>query len=562
MPYYFNRSGNGRGGNAEASAFTKDKTKNPYAYLAAFAPDGTYLDESAIYADKNQAREWLASLLRKHVKFAAWTQEEERVKKRGMAEGASVAERLVLARLYERLASYDDAMATLNAIGKDTRVNERAEIARARMRMQRATEQWEALGNSIKRVREGDEAIRSILAADLDAESLYLLVHQKKHKAAIALGRSVVHRHDANPRATDIHFSLGVASWFAGERDWARFHWMWIWHERRQSRLAMRAKIAAVHETMPYPNPELGGSEYEGNIGTHHIEQEHNTSCMIYRKLRPRYDQKEWKINAPNSAPNGGAAGPTSSGPQSSGDRESPDRGAPSNDPPHDAVVLAQQLRDGNRHVSNNNVLVEKLVKTGAPALHALLKVLNDENYLGRGYATYALGKVMGATKSHPLAAKMALVRGLQHKSDYVRGLSSSGLRASGLTWKGLSDARDAVTAEEAKAIKRAGTDVPWEGDDPAALAKRLRDGNAHRITNNRIVARLQALGRPAIEPLVKLLGDSSFQGRGYAAIALANVLKPLKERPAAAMQVLEKNVRSSDPYIRALTQSALNSLR
>ena len=41
VAYYFNRSGNGLGGNAAASRFTSGKTKNPYAYLAAFTPDRT-----------------------------------------------------------------------------------------------------------------------------------------------------------------------------------------------------------------------------------------------------------------------------------------------------------------------------------------------------------------------------------------------------------------------------------------------------------------------------------------------------------------------------------------
>ena len=578
VPYYFNRSGHGMGGNAEASAFTKDKTKNPYAYLAAFAHDGTYLGESELYADKRQARDWLSKILRDNATLATWTQGELTIKARGMSNKASVREQLALARLYEGLNDRPAALAMLKKIGNRGKLEERAEVARAALRVQRDTGAWSQHAKTIQALREGEAHLREVLAADLDAESMYSLVHESKHKDALALGRRVIHAHGDSPRASDLHFALGVASWFVGQRDWARFHWMWIWHERRQSRLAMRAKIAGVHETMPYANPELGGSEYKGNIGPHHIEQAHQTSCLLYKKLRPRYDRRLWTddtpaVTSPNvtnpnvTNPKGAPTGPTSSGPSSARPTSAgPTSGAtqegPSGDPPHDAVLLAKQLRDGNRYVADNNVLVEKLVRIGVPSIASLVAVLKDELFLGRGYAGYALGKVMGATKSYPLAAKMTLVRGLQNSNSYVSALTKSGADAAGLSWETLADARRAVAEEDAKKLKASGAVVPWQGNDPTVLAKRLVDGNSHRVTNNRIVARLAALGDASVAPLIALLADTSFQGRGYAAIALARVVKPLKNRHAEAIGALEKNASSSDRYIRALTQSALSSLK
>ena len=70
VPYYYEVSGQGCAANPEAAEFVGKKTRNPWAFLAAFAPDGELLGETALYADKDQVFEFLHSLLVRHPEFA------------------------------------------------------------------------------------------------------------------------------------------------------------------------------------------------------------------------------------------------------------------------------------------------------------------------------------------------------------------------------------------------------------------------------------------------------------------------------------------------------------
>ena len=473
-------------------------------------------------------RVWLAGLLAAHPRYAAWTDEERAIEARGKAAEAGAAPRLALARLYEALDRRGDALTTLEAAGKAApSAEEHAEIERARLRTLRVQKRWDALDAALGQAAGVDD-----LVADVLAERAYLLVARKQYDEARRLLRTEVHAHAGSARAADLHFALGVANWFLGDRDWARFHWMWIVHERPDDRLAMRAKIAGVAEIMPYPNPELGGFEAQGQIGPQHIEEEHRASCALYAQRRPFFDKRDW---------------------------DGPDRQSDaSSDAPRD---LVRRLRDGNAHRVANNEIVEKLVAAGEPALDALVEVLADEHYLGRGYASLALGRVMAAVDKRPLEAQKALVRGLQSTSPYVSALTSSGMKAAQLTWDDLADARTAVQADDAATHKAKQEPVPWEGDDAAVLVRRLRDGNSHRVTNNRIVERLVALGEPALAPLIVAIQDEGFAGRGYAAWALAKVLEPMKERPADAIAALEEVAASSQGYVQALSRSGLRTL-
>ena len=530
VPYYFNRSGNGRGGNTAASKFTLEKTKNQYAFLAAFTPDGEYLGETALYADKHAVLAWLRSLLEKHPAYAAWSETDKRILTKGKAETATSDERFAVVRLYEALGRSEDALAWIEALPAPT-----AESVRAHLRVLRSTRSWPEHAKTLQRYAALPDKLQQALAADLLAERAYQLNHKKEYKEARALLRAQIKQNSTSARASDLHFALGVACWSLDERDWARFHWMWIWHERREDRLAMRAKIAAVAETMPYPNPELGGFKSSQRIGTGDIEEEHERSCALYARLLPYYASGDW----------GGPA---------RADEES----RLSSDP----AVLAARLRDGNSHVAENNKIVDRLVALGAPAIPALVSALNEPSFLGRGYAGWTLGRVMAATDESPLEARVALVRNIQSTNDYVSKLALSGMKAAGLTWDDLKQARDVAKERRAAAHRGAGEVVPWEGSDPAALVKRLRDGNAHRVTNNRIVERLSELGSAAVKPLTTAIRDPGFQGRGYAAYALGRVLSGLEDPPPEAARALREVARTSTGYVRALSTSGLALLR
>src|SRR5688572_6208944 len=70
VPFYYEVSGHGCAASPDATEFVGKKTRNPWAFLAAFAPDGEYLGETALYADKDRVFEFLRSLLVRHPEFA------------------------------------------------------------------------------------------------------------------------------------------------------------------------------------------------------------------------------------------------------------------------------------------------------------------------------------------------------------------------------------------------------------------------------------------------------------------------------------------------------------
>ena len=402
VTYYFNRSGMGRGGNAEASAFTKDKPGNPYAYLAAYTPDGTYISETEVYADKYDVLAWLTKLLADHPVHATATPAEEAVATKGKSKTATAAARLAWIRQLERLGERKAAHEAL-ALPAGTALTPAlaAERQRLRMRLLRSAQQWDALAKVLEQPVAAP-ATKEALAVDRLIESAHLGLARKQHDDVLARLRKEVRTHDDHPRAAELHFALGRAAWFAGEQDWARFHWMWIWHERRDDRLAMRGKIAAAALIMPYANPELAGYEARGRVGTHDIEQEHRGSCALYKRLRPYYDRGDW-------------AGPAQAAKQ-----------AASRASPRD---LVRSLRDGNRFVAANNKVVDQLVALGKPAIEPLVEAIEDPDFAGRGYAAWALAKVLGPLDPRPAEA-VALLRETAASSEgYVKALSESGLR-------------------------------------------------------------------------------------------------------------------------------------
>ena len=53
VPFFYNVSADEPGASEPATAFVGTKTDNPHAFLAAFTPEGEYLGETAVYADKH-----------------------------------------------------------------------------------------------------------------------------------------------------------------------------------------------------------------------------------------------------------------------------------------------------------------------------------------------------------------------------------------------------------------------------------------------------------------------------------------------------------------------------
>jgi len=260
VPYYFNRSGMGEGGNAAASRFTTGKTENPYAYFAAFTADGTYLGESELYATRDEVLAWLVTLLRDHPEFDKPTPDEER------AEGIQAA------RVLEETGHFAEARERYAAIG--------APLDEARLA--RYAGDWDAHAKALARIDAADE---------IAAERGLRLVAERKWPEARALLEKAVRAHPESGRRAEIRFALGVACWFDGDRDWAKFHWMWVVENLPCDRLSMRCKVAAAAEIMPYKNPELDNYAARGNIGTEHIVREVSKSRAIYLRLLPAWEK-------------------------------------------------------------------------------------------------------------------------------------------------------------------------------------------------------------------------------------------------------------------------------
>ena len=277
VPYFFNRGGPGKGHDDAARKFTVGKTKNPYAYFAAFTPAGDYLGETAIYADKDAVFAWLRQLLADHPKFAKAAPKEAKLlatKGKGRA--------LERARLQEALGEY---AAAIESYGE---VEDAEERARALLRIARHQKDWKRHATLEASARKLDGSAE--LPFDLAMERGYRLLAEKKYAAARDLLLPMARKANLSPRLAELHFYTGVAYWFLKDRDHAKFHWCWILDHLEDDRFYMRARVAAAAEIMPYPNPELGNYRARGMIGTGHIVREVAKSMRLYRKLLPEYE--------------------------------------------------------------------------------------------------------------------------------------------------------------------------------------------------------------------------------------------------------------------------------
>ena len=95
----------------------------------------------------------------------------------------------------------------------------------------------------------------------------------------------------------------------------------------------------------------------------------------------------------------------------------------------------------------------------------------------------------------------------------------------------------------------------------PVLLVARLRDGNPHVPANNLVVNDLMGIGVPALQPLMVAMEDEAFPGRGYAAWALAMVLRHTGSQDPAAHAALAKAAQSGETYLRLLAKSGLDVL-
>lgn len=525
VPFYFNRGGPGEGHDKAAAAFVKGKVKNQYAHFAVFDPkSGDWLAESEIYADKDGIFEFLMKALADRPEFAKDTAAEAAILAKGDLRAASLA---------EEIGRYADAKTWYTRLVESGAASEEAhEAMRALLRIARYQKDWVAQRSWAERLRaEAAPERQATAAVDCDLELGYALIAEKKYAEARRLLQPTTKAADQvrSRRLAEAHVAAGIACFLGGDRDWAKFHWLFVVENLPEDRHYQRAYICAASDAMPYPNFELAGFEAPvGNIGVEHIHAAVRRAKRIYERLLPLYDQGTF---APEPSPGSG-----SQGTQAQGASEAPSK----------AAALVANLKDGNENRIANNKLVDELVALGADALPPLTTMAADATSDGRGYAAWALAKVLEKTGTRPQPAMEALEACTKSADPYVVALSTSGLRV----------LRAAPQRLEAPA------EAPTPSESPESaflLVARLVDGNEHRLANNRIVAALEKIGRPSIASLIAALGDPKFPGRGYASFALGSVMKANAIQDAAAETLLRSLLEDADPYVVALTRSALS---
>jgi hypothetical protein len=409
VAFFFNRSGVGEGFDQAASDFVGKQTKNPYAYFAAFTPDGKIVGETELYADKEAVLAWLVQLLADHPEYAGATANETKT----LAQGG-----LAAARLSEELADYENAVRRYDALLAGSDAAAHAPALLGLLRIARHRGDWVAHQAVEQRLRAGAAGDAALLV-DADVEQGYRLLAQKEWAAARALLQPLTRRANPSSRLAEAHFAAGRACWFAKDPDWALFHWCWIVEHMPEDRLFMRARIAAAAFGMPYPNFELGDWKPEvGNIGTQHIVVAVDRAMQTYRSLLPAFERGDFTARKPAVA-----VAPQDEVPDSARRADSPDERAE-----RSPTVLVARLRDGNEHVPANNLVVRRLEQLGRPAIAPLITAIADESFPGRGYAAWALSQVLKHNRIDDAAARAALQQARRDQDSYVATLARSGL--------------------------------------------------------------------------------------------------------------------------------------
>jgi tetratricopeptide (TPR) repeat protein len=288
VPFFFNRGGPGCGHDEAARTFVNGQTQNQYAYLATFTPGGNYLAEAHIYADKDQTFEFLIEQLTKHPDYAVLTTAEQAILDAAAAAPEDARGRLAAGKLLEELGRYPEATAHYDAVaGCETFDDATRAGWLAQLRIARYQKAWSRHAELETGMRQRLPAGESV--ADLAVEQGFRLLAEQRYTEARQLLEPLTRTQLAAPRLSELHFQAGVACWFLGDRDWAKFHWCWIVRNLPDDRLYMRAYVAAAAEIMPYENPELGGFKAKGMIGTEHIVREVAKSMKVFEELLPAF---------------------------------------------------------------------------------------------------------------------------------------------------------------------------------------------------------------------------------------------------------------------------------
>ena len=265
-----------------AAAFTKGKTKNVWAFYAAFTAGGEPVGVTDVYANKDNVFDFLVALLRENPDFDACTKEEQAALDKAKAEPNNARAQLEAGKILEELGRYKEARPHLVRVveGKSA-PDVSAEAYRALLRMARYGRDWPALRELCRKIDDPK------LAGDVAAESAFDLLAQKKYAEVKSSLESAIKRHPDSKRLSEMRFYAGVACFFLKDKERAYYHWCWVVENLPDDRLARRSYIAAAHEGMPYKNPELGGFEARlpgGNIQV--IQAAYDRAKEVYERAK------------------------------------------------------------------------------------------------------------------------------------------------------------------------------------------------------------------------------------------------------------------------------------
>jgi tetratricopeptide (TPR) repeat protein len=274
-----------------AKAFLNGKTKNKWAFFAAFTAEGEPLGVTDVYATKDNTFDFLVGLLRENPEYDQFTKEEETLLAKAAAEANNLPAQLEAGKLLEDLGRYKEAEAYYRRIIAQEANNETvAEAYRGLMRMARYSRKWEPMEAFCRQIeeRKGGEQLR--LQADVAMERAFRLNAESKYAEMRALLEKALKSHPDTKRRSELHFYAGVACFFLKEKDWAYYHWCWVVENLPDDRMTRRCFIAAAHEGMPYANPELGGfrsGHPGGNIDV--INSAYENARLVYEKLKEKW---------------------------------------------------------------------------------------------------------------------------------------------------------------------------------------------------------------------------------------------------------------------------------
>ena len=512
IPFFFNTSGPGEGKDPAAKAFVAKKGGNQWAYFAGFNADGTYLGEPEIYADERDTHRFLLDLIAEQPEFCGPGAEEQKLMARLAAKTAGFDDLIAIVEIGEALDRDRLSRRALDeALSKAKTDEQRRRALVCSARISRRTQDWtehDAALAALETLADGHGTI------DTAAERGRRALIEDRNDEALTILEAAIRSEPAHPRHDELRCYAGKACFRLGRLDRAKFHWMWVVENLPESPLYMRCKIAAAADAMPYPNSLLDGYKAKvGMIGPHSIVSAVNTARRGYRHYAARFANPEADLDAEDeeSREKSGLAGKVDS------------------------------LRDGEQHVIRNNEILPEIIGAGEAAIPELMRAMKDQGHAGRAWAAWGLAKLLATLERQPAEALEALDAAAKDEDAYVRLLAKSGRNrlSQGTLNKGS------------------------VGGDEAKLVRRLRDGNPFVSANNPIVDQLQTRGQAAVDALADAIRDPEFEGRGYAAWALALVIVSSGSKDEGALALLESCAEEDDDsYVRLLANSGHGVLK